>query len=366
MARGPFETRPRKAMYDRLIGRGRTAAQPHGGRCAPVARARAGAGLLLALLGLGCPGEPPTLGPLSLGSSAATTDATSGGSAGETGVESSATSIGTGAVDTSDSGDDSTDTGTPPMAMCGDGIAEGDEECDLGKTNGGGAVCKSDCTLNVCGDGYIGPGEQCDDGNANDDDECSNRCGPASCGDGVVQARVGEECDTGARNSPTGSCLPSCIAASCGDGLVHDGVEACDTADVGGATCQSRGFDEGILTCAANCASLDTSGCASCGNDVLEGSEECDGQALGGAQCSDLSPGVGNWSRGTLSCNAQCELDDSECCSDVPGQQCDGDVQCCGSLQCGVFAVCCFGPGNVCMGDSASCCSAQCIGDICQ
>ena len=37
-------------------------------------------------------------------------------------------------------------------------------------------------------------------------------------------------------------------------------VEACDGPELGGATCMSEGFGDGMLSCTANCE-LDTSGC---------------------------------------------------------------------------------------------------------
>jgi len=50
-------------------------------------------------------------------------------------------------------------TGDPTVgAVCGNFDLEDGEECDNGASNnGGGALCKDDCTLNVCGDGYLAP-----------------------------------------------------------------------------------------------------------------------------------------------------------------------------------------------------------------
>jgi len=61
------------------------------------------------------------------------------------------------------------------------------------------------CKLNFCGDGKLFIGwELCDSGNANSDiygSTCSAQCTPASrCGDHIVQAEEGEECDLGADN----------------------------------------------------------------------------------------------------------------------------------------------------------------------
>jgi len=49
------------------------------------------------------------------------------------------------------------------QSNCGDGIIDGNEECDLGRFNGM-TNCSEDCTLLYCGDGVITPmlGEECE------------------------------------------------------------------------------------------------------------------------------------------------------------------------------------------------------------
>ena len=55
-------------------------------------------------------------------------------------------------------------------------------------------------------------------------------------------------------------CTPAAKGTGyCGDGTVN-GSEQCDGGDFGGATCQSKGFASGTLTCGNGCQ-LDTSGC---------------------------------------------------------------------------------------------------------
>ena len=61
----------------------------------------------------------------------------------------------------------------------------------------------------ACGDGVVDDDEACDDGNDIDDDECNNACEPATCGDGVTQAAIGETCDDG--NTQSGdTCAWNC------------------------------------------------------------------------------------------------------------------------------------------------------------
>jgi len=105
--------------------------------------------------------------------------------------------------------DDDACTNACTQAACGDGVIQtGVEECDAGLDNGPGNACTSACLVNVCGDGELGPGEGCDDGNAIDDDECSNACVLSRCGDGIVGP--GEQCDD-ANDTETDDCLSTCV-----------------------------------------------------------------------------------------------------------------------------------------------------------
>lgn len=71
-----------------------------------------------------------------------------------------------------------------PVAVCGDGVPEGSEDCDdgsdpfTGNSNTRAGACRLDCTLARCGDGVVDPGnsEQCDDRNQEDSDGCSSTC----------------------------------------------------------------------------------------------------------------------------------------------------------------------------------------------
>lgn len=64
-----------------------------------------------------------------------------------------------------------------PTQCCGDGIVEGDEQCDLGPLNGITSNCTFNCTFPVCGDGIIHLStEECDDSNLIDGDGCSSTC----------------------------------------------------------------------------------------------------------------------------------------------------------------------------------------------
>jgi hypothetical protein len=272
------------------------------------------------------------------------------------------------------------DTGPSFDPICGDGIVESPEECDLGDLNGGGMYCTSECTNNICGDGYVGPGEGCDDGNQSNEDLCTTECGPASCGDGVVQA--GEACDEGEDNSETGACLPSCVAASCGDQFIQEAVESCDSNNIGDQTCELAGFSGGVLLCAADCLQFDTSNCFACGDGSINRGEQCDGAQLDGETC--MSQGFDD---GTLACSGSCTFDAAGCISfacgngvidgadecdgaDLGGQTCmglnfdGGDLMCSGG--CTFDTAACYECGDGSIDPGEDCDGAQLGGATCQ
>ncbi|KPP75002.1 acetylcholinesterase collagenic tail peptide-like [Scleropages formosus] len=90
------------------------------------------------------------------------------------------------------------------------------------------------------------------------------------CGDGVMQALNGEDCDDG-NKVVTDGCI-KCRKAYCGDGYRYEGVEECDGKDFGFYTCQSYlpGYvfrfslhclvSFGQLKCTADC-SIDSTSC---------------------------------------------------------------------------------------------------------
>jgi fibro-slime domain-containing protein len=119
------------------------------------------------------------------------------------------------------------------MPTCGDGVATAAEECDCGtdpnhlpdgcpgiNMDGVYGGCTSDCHYGGwCGDGVTNGPEQCDNGKMNgvsytktaDPNACSFACTKAHyCGDGVIDATDGEQCDDGTKNGMGGRCLVDC------------------------------------------------------------------------------------------------------------------------------------------------------------
>jgi cysteine-rich repeat protein len=121
---------------------------------------------------------------------------------------------------------------------CGDGVVNAacGEICDPPAPG----ACGADCgRVPQCGDGIVDPGEECDDGNDVDCDACTNACLAVSgCGDGAVCGA--ETCDDGNTDSCDG-CSAACETESgqvCGDGVVNASCgEQCDPPGPGDPQC---------------------------------------------------------------------------------------------------------------------------------
>lgn len=111
---------------------------------------------------------------------------TSSGAVSDTALDPSSGSTGLGETETTDSAEttgttvpdssSSSDSTGPAPAVCGDGVVQADEDCDDGSES---ADCNADCTESVCGDTVVNAaaGEECDDGQqGTDEDGCDARC----------------------------------------------------------------------------------------------------------------------------------------------------------------------------------------------
>ncbi len=183
---------------------------------------------------------------------------------------------------------------------CGNGVAEGDEECDgadLRETGcqdldhqGGTLACTDACTFDESG---------CHD----------------HCGNGTLDTDTGEVCD--------GSAL-------------------------GDQDCVSQGFGGGTLACAADCQAFDTAGCTLCGNGVLDADagEVCDGSDLDDQDCASRG-----FETGTLACAADCRaFDTTGCCT--TGCDTEGEVEC---LNQNILRTCTMQPAGCLDWDEVDC-----------
>ncbi len=209
--------------------------------------------------------------------------------------------------------------------LCGNGVIDGDEECDTteldSKTcddftglSGTGLACAADCTFDTsactavepCGDGV------CDVAGGETRTNCPADCTPTAawtCTVGFFAADDGCDCGCGewdpdcdgpdvtdcdwcggTGSCNTGSCPGNidpnenwlCLPpAVCGDGTIS-GAEVCEPTDLAGQTCDDfLGFTGTGLACAANCLSFDTSGCTPTGECLVSPIDDDLGSAVG-------------------------------------------------------------------------------------
>jgi len=195
-------------------------------------------------------------------------------------------------------------------AVCGDGVKEGNEECDNGAANSDTVpdACRktppNDCKNAFCGDGVTDPSrnEECDDGNTADGDTCQANCTlPPVCGDGVIEGT--EECDDGNANSDTApdACRTNCKNPRCGDNVTDPGrSEQCDNGNANSNTTPDA--------CRANCTN------PRCGDAVTDpgNGENCDDANTVAGDCCTACV-VDICGDGVKNCNDQCDGDNSEC-----------------------------------------------------
>jgi hypothetical protein len=235
--------------------------------------------------------------------------------------------------------------------FCGDGVINGNEECDGSQLGGktcqsqgfqdGTLSCTDNCTFDTtgcsnCGDGILNGHELCDgnqlggktcmtEGFVGGQLTCTSDCASFdtsachNCGNGVIDPsescdgfQLGTEaCSTLGFDGGTLACRSDCTfntdaCYACGDGEIN-GSEQCEGTQLGGASCATLGFAGGVLACSPGCT-FDTGACFKCGDGVINGSDQCDGNQLGGASCASLA-----FSGGTLACSPSCTFDSSAC-----------------------------------------------------
>jgi fibro-slime domain-containing protein len=189
------------------------------------------------------------------------------------------------------------------------GTADGCDEAGLCADGGRQAL--------FCGDGVVSAklGEQCDDGNKVGGDGCTENCkleanyqcptpgqpcvSNVKCSDGIVagtetcddgNVTPGDGCDATCQLEPGWMCpnpgLP-CVAKTCGDGILA-GDEQCDFGGVSVTGCASCMVMPGYVCDKTTCKKT------VCGDGKLEGTEACDN-----------GPGKNEWTDG---CTPDCQL----------------------------------------------------------
>ncbi len=236
--------------------------------------------------------------------------------------------------------------------VCGDGVLDANEQCDLGNANGAlPARCSTSCAINVvCGDGITDPGEQCDDRDTSSGDGCSARCTlESACGDGVQEGV--EQCDD-ANLSSGDACNTNCSLPMCGDSNVDvqtPFLEQCDD-----------GLNNSN-TSSATCSTLCTVN-ARCGNSKIEPGERCDdGNVLSGDGCSSSCQVEGQCGNGSIDGAEECDPSNAQ--SQCGGHACTSNCACsnyCGDARIGGLEQC--DDGNTATDDG---CRADCTAELC-
>jgi cysteine-rich repeat protein len=287
-------------------------------------------------------------------------------------------------------------------AVCGDGVVENGEECDLGSNNGAGMGCSADCRWTcVAGDATrncaatsscAGPGtcntatHACTAGTpVADGTSCgtnqvceSGSCVSQSCGNGRVEPP--EECDFGTGNGVGTGCEADCtfsctltpndcltpdlcagmntcsaITATTSAGLSSPGQKCVVGAPPDGGTCPGGGV----------CAPSHLCSSANCGNGALDVGEQCDwGAAMNvhGSGCEpdctfscSTSPLSSNACSGFDACSAAPQV-----CQQVSGPGTNPGQKC---VAANVLAACAScGGADICV--NHTCKAGQC-GDGC-
>lgn len=207
------------------------------------------------------------------------------------------------------------------------------QSCTTGEGYSGSQTCSSQCQWDpcepteFCGDGIVNDGEQCDNGITNGQfcsapyggtcNYCSSSCQPQtitgpSCGDLTKNGQ--EECDgTDGVPDTHHTCQADCTLLYipfCGDQIVNQTSEACDG---GTQACVDASGYNGVQACSGSCQWGTCVPQESCGDGILNDSEQCDPQDPFSIPEHNI-------------CTASCVLQYVPYCGDGatdPGEQCD-------------------------------------------
>ena len=188
--------------------------------------------------------------------------------------------------------------------------------CQLSIGVGAGYTCAAMGAL--CGNLRADPHEECD----------GSALGGMSCtqmGYGTGTLHCNAACNYDASDCSNTRVPPP----TCGNNIL-DVDEECDgTAFDANATCAYKNFPEGgTVSCNAKTCLADTSTCFACGNNAIEGNELCDGTAIvAGQTCAAFG-----YEKGSLACGFRCQVYDFSDCSTCGDGAVEGEEVCDGAL----------------------------------
>ena len=138
--------------------------------------------------------------------------------------------------------------------------------------------------------------------------------------------------------------IPDDVNAVCGNDII-EGTEPCDGNVANCVDINSKQYESGKAKCLDDCSGFDTITCVEvpmeCGNNIVEGIEECDSNST---QCIDLDE---KYESGTAFCNTTCDGWDTSFCEEYTGvcgndtvdskEACDGGTIDCIKLDAEVY-----------------------------
>ena len=195
----------------------------------------------------------------------------------------------------------------------------------VGKACENGEVCNNGTCSTSCGDTLENCSGICTDINSNASNcgECGRACQGADAkkhvSSGYCQSRECKiVCESGwiDENGDMSDGCETAVTFTCGNDMVEAG-ESCDGKRLNDQSCETLvgAGSTGTVLCQADCMGFDTSNCTratTCGNGDIDGAEKCDGRNLNGATCESV---VGAGSTGFLACQDNCAGFDTESCS---------------------------------------------------
>ena len=231
---------------------------------------------------------------------------------------------------------------------CGDGIVNGDEECDINSFLLDENTCKGwdskyesgnvTCNNTTCTVEYTNcklPQPKCGNNKLDDDEFCDGSLffENITCSDWLGTEATGNlKCTSACDIDDTGCAV---AAPKCGDGKLDAG-EDCDGSEFRESkTCKNIDpslYSSGSATCTSDCK-VDVSSCTTyCGNGSVNTTvggvhigEACDGTRFP-TSSNTCAKVVGTGSEGTLKCSADCKSIDTTGCSDPVTEYCGDGI----------------------------------------
>lgn len=165
--------------------------------------------------------------------------------------------------------------------------------------------------------------------NINDSDDIGDTGNTGDSGDSGNTGNTGDSGDTG--NSGNSGNTGDTVSETCGDNIVDTG-EICDGNVINCVDIDSQLYSGGKSKCLDTCLGWDTATCDeiphTCGNDITEGPEECDGNII---DCNELDSE--KYESGKAKCLDDCSGYDTLTCVEYEPSTC-GDEEVTGKEVC--------------------------------